>query len=381
MLTERGCLERRKRLWKALPDDCEWVLIADPRHVLYFANFLVNPISFSTSERGLLLLERSGKATLIAENFTRRTASGEPFVDDEIGNDVDDKWYDHKHSMQNRDHALFDRLSRVADRTKGPGLVEAEWLPAMAAARLGLGYDALSGDVGSVVRKLRRQKHADEIALLEKCMRACEVGHARALEVAAEGVSELDIYREIQSAAIAEAGCPAIVYGDFRPVNAEIPKRGGLPTPQKLKAGDMLIVDYSVVLSGYRSDFTNTIAIGEMTAEQENIFSVCEGAMAAGESVFKVGAAAKDVYHAASAVMEEAGFEPLAHHAGHGLGLGHPESPALVPESEDTLLVGDVVTLEPGMYVKGVGGVRIEHNYLITESGYRRLSNHRIALR
>lgn len=381
MLTEQGCLERRKRLWDALPDDCEWVLIADPRHVLYFANFLVNPISFSTSERGLLLLERSGKATLIAENFTRRTATSEPFVDEEIGNALDDKWYDHKHSVQNRDHALFDRLLRVADRMKGPGLVEVEWLPAMAADQLGLGSDALSGDVGSVVRQLRRQKHDDEITLLEKCMRACEAGHARALEVAAPGVSELDVYREIQSAAVAEAGCPVIVYGDFRPVNAEIPKRGGLPTTEKLKAGDMLIIDYSVVLSGYRSDFTNTIAIGEMTADQEKIFSVCEGAMAAGEAVFKAGAAAKEVYNAASTVMEEAGFDPLAHHAGHGLGLGHPEAPVLVPESEDMLLAGDVVTLEPGMYVDGVGGVRIEHNYLITETGYRRLSNHRIALR
>lgn len=381
MLTEQGCLERRKRLWDALPDDCEWVLIADPRHVLYFANFLVNPISFSTSERGLLLLERSGKATLIAENFTRRTATSEPFVDEEIGNAADDKWYDHKHSVQNRDHALFDRLLRVADRMKGPGLVEAEWLPAMAADQLGLGSDALSGDVGSVVRQLRRQKHDDEITLLEKCMRACEAGHARALEVAAPGVSELDVYREIQSAAVAEAGSPAIVYGDFRSVNAEIPKRGGLPTTEQLKAGDMLIIDYSVVLSGYRSDFTNTIAIGEMTADQEKIFSVCEGAIAAGEAVFKAGAAAKEVYNAASTVMEEAGFDPLAHHAGHGLGLGHPESPVLVPESEDTLLAGDVVTLEPGMYVDGVGGVRIEHNYLITETGYRRLSNHRIALR
>lgn len=381
MLTEQGCLERRKRLWDALPDDCEWVLIADPRHVLYFANFLVNPISFSTSERGLLLLEWSGRATLIAENFTRRTATSEPFVDEEIGNGADDKWYDHKHSVQNRDHALFDRLLRVADRMKGRGLVEAEWLPAMAADRLRLGSDALSGDVGSIVRNLRRQKHGDEIALLEKCMRACEVGHARALEVAAPGVSELDVYREIQSAATAEAGCPAIVYGDFRPVNAEIPKRGGLPTTEKLKAGDMLIVDYSVVLSGYRSDFTNTIAIGEMTAEQEKLFSVCEGAMAAGEKVFKAGAAAKDVYNAASTVMEEAGFASLGHHAGHGIGLGHPESPILVPESDDTLLAGDVVTLEPGMYVEGVGGVRIEHNYLITETGYRRLSNHRIALR
>jgi Xaa-Pro aminopeptidase len=381
MLTEQGCLDRRKRLWDALPDDCEWVLIADPRHVLYFANFLVNPISFSTSERGLLLLERSGKATLIAEDFTRRTATSDPFVDDEIGSGADEKWYDHKHSVQNRDHALFDLLEPVADRLKGRGLVEAEWLPVMAADRLGLDAETRSGVVGSVVRQLRRQKHDDEIALLERCMRACEAGHARALEVAAEGVTELDVYREIQSAAIAEAGCPAIVYGDFRPVNAEIPKRGGLPTTEKLNAGDMLIVDYSVVLSGYRSDFTNTIAIGEMTVDQEKIFGVCEGAMAAGESVFKAGAAAKDVYGAASAVMEEAGFAPLTHHAGHGLGLGHPEAPILVPESDDTLLAGDVVTLEPGMYVEGVGGVRIEHNYLITDSGYRRLSNHRIALR
>jgi Xaa-Pro aminopeptidase len=381
MLTEQGCRDRRKRLWDVLPAECDWVLIADPRHVLYFANFLVNPISFSTSERGLLLLERSGKATLIAENFTRRTATSEPFVDDEVGSAADEKWYDHKHSVGNRDHALFDLLVSVGDRMKGRGLVEAEWLPAMAADRLGLGADALSGDVGSVVRQLRRQKHDDEVVLLELCMRACEAGHARALEVVAEGVSELDVYREIQSAAIAEAGCPAVVYGDFRPVNAEIPKRGGLPTTEKLKAGDMLIIDYSVVLSGYRSDFTNTIAVGEMSAEQDEIFSVCEGAMAAGESIFKAGAAAKDVYAAASSVMVEAGFAPLAHHAGHGLGLGHPESPILVPESEDTLLAGDVVTLEPGMYVEGVGGVRIEHNYLITESGYRRLSNHRIALR
>lgn len=381
MLTEQGCLERRKRLWETLPDECEWVLVADPRHVLYFSSFLVNPISFSTSERGLLLLERAGRATLIAENFTRRTATSEPFVDEEIGTDAADKWYDHQHSVQNRDHALFELLTRVADRIKGPGQVEAEWLPVMAADRLGLPSSASAGNLGSVVRQLRRQKHEDEIALLEKCMRACEAGHARALEVARPGVSELDVYREIQSAAVAEAGCPAIVYGDFRPVNAEIPKRGGLPTTEKLKAGDMLIVDYSVVLSGYRSDFTNTIAIGEMTAEQEKIFSICEGAMAAGESVFKAGAAAQDVYHAASAVMEEAGFDPLAHHAGHGLGLGHPESPILVPQSDDTLLEGDVVTLEPGMYVEGVGGVRIEHNYLITDTGYRRLSNHRIALR
>ena len=60
--------------------------------------------------------------------------------------------------------------------------------------------------------------------------------------------------------------------------------------------------------------------------------------------------------------------------------MAHPEPPILVPESDDVLVAGDVVTLEPGNYLQGVGGVRIEHNYLITETGYERLSNHEIAL-
>ena len=80
-------------------------------------------------------------------------------------------------------------------------------------------------------------------------------------------------------------------------------------------------------------------------------------------------------------VFEEAGYgQFFPHHAGHGLGLGHPEPPILVPHSEDVLLAGDVVTLEPGLYVPGVGGIRIEHNYQITESGSVCLSQHEIAL-
>ncbi len=72
--------------------------------------------------------------------------------------------------------------------------------------------------------------------------------------------------------------------------------------------------------------------------------------------------------------------QPLVHHAGHGLGLSHPEAPFFVEGATETLVVGDVVTLEPGAYVDGVGGVRIEHNYLITATGFERLSNHTISL-
>ena len=77
---------------------------------------------------------------------------------------------------------------------------------------------------------------------------------------------------------------------------------------------------------------------------------------------------------------KKAGHGPLVHHAGHGIGLEHPEPPILVPESRDVLLAGDVVTLEPGVYLQGVGGIRIENNYLVTDNGCERLSHHNIAL-
>ena len=68
-------------------------------------------------------------------------------------------------------------------------------------------------------------------------------------------------------------------------------------------------------------------------------------------------------------------------HAGHGLGLTHPEAPYFVRRADETLFAGDVVALEPGLYVPGIGGIRIEHNYLVTERGYERLSNHTITLK
>jgi Xaa-Pro aminopeptidase len=380
MLTKEGCKRRRKRLFDELPEEVEWVVIADPRHVNYFSAFFVNPISFSTCERALLILERSGKATLLADNFTRRAACTEPFVDrDETG-----KWYDHQNSVRNRDRFLFglfkDVTRKLSRSGKGMGLLELEWLPAAAAHEAGLDTSEQTAKLGSVIRDLRRRKEVDEISLLEQCMRACEAGHEVALDIVEPEVTELDVYRAVQSAAVEAAGRPAVVYGDFRTVNAFIPKRGGLPTSDPLVPGDLLILDYSVLLDGYRSDFTNTIAVGTPTEDQQRLFDTCVAALHAAEAVLAPGTSGARVYEAATRVIEDAGYPALPHHAGHGIGLGHPEPPILVPASEDILLPGDVVTLEPGSYIDGVGGVRVEHNYLITADGCRRLSNHQLSL-
>lgn len=377
MLTVEGCADRRFRLWDALPEHYEWALIADPRHVHYLSNFWVNPISFSTCERALLLLERNGKATLLADNFTRRSAVADPFVDAlQIGS-----WYDHKQSVRNRDHVLFQQLQAVKSVIhSAPGLVEAEWLPVMVCDELDLAHETRALELGSILRQLRRQKESDEIALLERCMRATEAGHRRALEVIHPGMTDLDLYLQVDQAAQATAGLPCVVYGDFRSVHATTPKRGGLPIGETLNDGDLVILDYSVVIGGYRSDFTNTLAVGTPTAEQREIFDTVHAALIAAEQRLAANVRAADIYEAASRVLLDAGHSPLAHHAGHGLGLGHPEPPILVPNSDDTLLVGDVVTIEPGLYVEGIGGVRLEHNYVIRERDAKRLSQHELRL-
>jgi Xaa-Pro aminopeptidase len=112
------------------------------------------------------------------------------------------------------------------------------------------------------------------------------------------------------------------------------------------------------------------------------LYDLCIEAMASGERELRAGQACHTVYLAVRDVFERAGVaEYFPHHAGHGLGLTHPEAPFFVRHANETLLSGDVVTLEPGLYVPNLGGIRIENNYLITEQGFERLSNHAIALR
>lgn len=395
MLTEAGCMTRRERLWARIPERFEWLIVADPRHVYYLSNFWVNPLSFSAGERGLLLLERDSGATLVADNFTRRSAVGQHYVQNEIIH----QWYDHKHSVINRDHALLNGVKSLSDRLYGRvGAIESEWMPLAAWEILALDHevhtlrqrgpgnpravdDPDTVDLGCLLRELRRCKLPDEIELLKSCMDAGKAGLDRAREVVRPGITDWEVYREIHAAVLEATGQPAQIYGDFRATNANRPKAGGAPSGEPLQSGDLLVLDYSVVLDGYRSDFTNTLAVGEPSEAQQLLFSLCTDAIRQGEKIFKAGAAARGVHAATMKVFQDAGYgEYFTHHAGHGIGLAHPEPPILVAETDDTLVSGDVVTLEPGLYVPGVGGIRIEHNYLITETGSARLSHHEISL-
>jgi hypothetical protein len=364
MLTAQGCRRRRQRFWAAL-DPCpegDHLRLADPLHLVYLANFHVDPISLNAGSGAVLVLRQDGKARLLHDNRLD-AAAALAHVDERVSV----PWYDGQSPGRGpRQLALLDEVNpahaglRVHDR---PG-------------------DPYASVVVSTLAQLRRRKDPDEIETLCRCMRATEAGHAWARQHIQPGLSELDVYGGVASACARTAGKPVVVYGDFA-VSPGPQRRGGPPTDRVLAPGDLFILDFSVVIDGYRSDFTNTLVVGkEPSAEQRRLFDLCMAAMTAGEEQLRAGVGCLDVYQAVRGVFEKAGIDhAFPHHAGHGLGLSHPEAPFFVRHANESLVAGDVVTLEPGLYVAGVGGIRIEHNYLITEQGYERLSRHQIALR
>jgi Xaa-Pro dipeptidase len=364
MLTAEGCRQRRQRLWGRLdpPPDGDHLRLSDPIHLTYLANFHVDPFSLGAGFGGYLLLRQDGQAKLLHDDRLPKSVTQAHVEERSVV-----PWYNGQSPGRGpRQLALLQTVNpshtglRIHDR---PG-------------------DPYAATVIRTVAEMRRRKDADEVELLRRCMRAGEAGHAWARANVREGMTELDVYCGINTACIRDAGHAVIVYGDFA-VSPGPQRRGGPPTDHVLEAGDMLILDFSVVIDGYRSDFTNTLVVGrDPTADQRRLYDLCVQAMAAGEKELIAGGACRTVYDAVRDVFDRAGVaRHFPHHAGHGLGLTHPEAPYFVREADETLLAGDVVTLEPGLYIDGIGGIRIEHNYLVTQRGSERLSNHAIALR
>jgi Xaa-Pro aminopeptidase len=191
----------------------------------------------------------------------------------------------------------------------------------------------------------------------------------------------MEVFRLVQRAAQEDLGEQALVYGDF----ASGPRcegGGGPPTHRTIVRHDLLLLDFSVVLWGYRGDLASTFVVGGRPHDgQRRLFDACVAALAAGEAMLRAGTPARAVDAAVRARFASRGLaDTFPTHSGHGVGLGHPEPPYLVPESDDTLLAGDVVTLEPGQYVPGVGGMRFERNYLITADGFETLAHHELSL-
>jgi Xaa-Pro aminopeptidase len=369
MLTAEGCAGRRARLVDACPS-CDAWLLTTPESLAYLAGYVPSPFVFNPVESAAALFLTAERSVLFADNLLR-VFSDRCHVDEVVSLE----WYTGRKSAPPRRQSLAQAVEAQL-----PGGIRT------------LGVEALSHGFGlasldlvpldPTLRQLRRSKDPDEIALIRRSVLAGEAGHAAALERTRPGMTELDVFLLVQEAAARALGRPAAIYGDFvSGPRCEI-ERGGPPGPRIIEPGDLFLLDDSVVVDGYRADFTNTFAVGgEPTPRQRELEAICLEAMAAAEALLAPGVRGRDIDGALRGSLASHGVEPyFPSHSGHGLGLGHPEPPYLVRESSDSLVVGDVVALEPGLYIPGEGGMRFERNYLILPGGHERLTNHHLGL-
>ncbi|MPY87022.1 MAG: M24 family metallopeptidase [Luteitalea sp.] len=378
MLTTEGCQDRRARLWRLVQPQPDCVLLAEPRHLTYFANFYGSPFTYRSQNATAIVMLTPGHATLVADN-AQRLYSEMAHVDEVVA----PTWYRGRESASDRLPLLIrtvvEQLSSVRGRRIG---VDAA-VPTGIVDGLREGGRPLEVlDVQPTIRRMERQKDADEIELMRRSVQAGEAGFAAAVKGIRPGMTELDAYALVQRASVEAAGQTVLVYGDF--VSGERTRNVGGPASRRvIERDDLFLLDFSVVVHGYRADFANTFVVagGQPSATQAELAESCMEVMRVGERLLAPGARCRDID---TAVRETFAKRQVAqyftHHTGHGLGLGHPDPPYLTPESSDTLIAGDIVTLEPGLYVDGVGGMRFEHNYLITADGFETLTHHVLGL-
>ena len=213
-------------------------------------------------------------------------------------------------------------------------------------------------------------KTPEEIAIMKRAARAAETVFARAIPLIRAGVTEREIAGKMEEFAseIEGAGGPA-----FPTIIASGPN-GAQPhaevTDRAFVTGDLVTVDFGVMLDGYASDMTRTFLLGPVTAVQRRIYDSVKRAQAAGLAAVKAVMACTALDAVCRDVIERDGYgEYFVHSTGHGVGTEVHEDPRISKNSEAFLEAGMVVTIEPGIYIEGLGGVRIEDTVVVTGTG------------
>ncbi len=215
---------------------------------------------------------------------------------------------------------------------------------------------------------LRAIKDQVEIAAMRTAIEVTEQALHQLIAQPLAGLSERQVATRLeQEMRAAGADGPAFIMVVGGPNTADPHAE---PSARPLKRGDLVTIDCGVTKDGYHSDITRTFVIGEPDLQQTAIYESVQRANEAGRRACGPGVPAQLVDRAARAVIREAGYgEQFIHRTGHGLGLEVHEPPYIVEGSEQPLQVGMVFTIEPGIYVPGVGGVRIEDNVVVTADG------------
>ena len=222
--------------------------------------------------------------------------------------------------------------------------------------------------------ELRAQKDPEELEIMLAAQRIAEKALAEALNDIRPGVSEKEIAARVQYlmlhyGAEDKSFDPIVVSGP----NGSLPH--GVPSEKLIQAGEFVTIDMGCVYHGYCSDMTRTVAVGYATEEMQTVYDTVLRAQLAGIAAARAGATGKEVDGAARQVIQDAGYGSyFGHSFGHGLGVEIHEGPNASPGNDQPLPARAVISAEPGIYIPGKLGVRIEDVLFLTEDGCRNLT-------
>jgi Xaa-Pro dipeptidase len=331
------------------------VYITRPVSIAYLTGFHAEPY-----ERLMALAVRPDRATLIVPALEQESAAKHSDQTEVVA------WRDGEDAYA-LVRAALEGCMEIGVEKEHMSMLAAEMLLARTAAREMV-------DVSPEIRRLRRIKHESEI---EKLARAASITDAVTDEVINRlrpGQNELEVSVLISAAIGGQGGTLSFESLVQSGPNSALSHMR--PTSRKLAAGDLVLLDFGAAFDGYHADTTRMAVVGEPSARQVEIHKLVLAAHDAAIAAVRAGTTTGAVDAAARQVIEAGGMgDRFFHRVGHGLGLEAHEDPSLDPGSSLVLEAGMVFTIEPGVYIPGWGGVRIEDDVVVERSGCRVLTN------
>jgi Xaa-Pro aminopeptidase len=218
-----------------------------------------------------------------------------------------------------------------------------------------------------LVESLRAVKEPKELDAIRRASEVTDRTYERLVEESFAGRTEKELVWQMHQL-FHESGADGLAFDIDIAAGPTAASPHALPGDRVVQEGDLVLVDAGAVVDGYCSDCTRTFAVGEISDSLRGLYEVVREAQQAGVDAVRAGVSGRDADAAARAVIVDAGYgENFGHGLGHGLGLLVHEAPYLRPEWEEELAAGNVVTVEPGIYLSGVAGIRIEDLVVVTE--------------
>lgn len=229
--------------------------------------------------------------------------------------------------------------------------------------------------VSGMVEELREIKDEEEIAIVEKACEIADKAFSHILTYIKPGMTEIQVANELdfymRSLGASSVSFETIVASGLR---SAMPH--GVASEKIIEQGDMITIDFGCYYNGYVSDMTRTISLGEPSDKLREIYNIVKEAQQKVLDVAKPGMTGVELDAVARDYIASKGYgEAFGHSTGHGIGLEIHEGPNVSKLAEKAFVPGNIITNEPGIYLPGIGGVRIEDDMLVTENGIKRLTH------